>query len=79
MHSFIPTFPYSPYTVSVYPIQQEPGLWFPTYLIRRYVSGAERVVANVTMRSSTHATEREAIRAGVEAGSNAVDRLATSH
>lgn len=76
--AFSSTTPPSPYTVAVYPIQQEPGVWFPTYLIRRYAASMERVVANVTIRGSTHATEREAVRAGIRAGSNAIHRLSTS-
>lgn len=78
MHTFTQKPPRSPYTVAVYPIQQEPGVWFPTYLIRRYVAGMERVVANVTMRAATFATEREAIRAGTAAGSDAIEQLAAA-
>lgn len=75
MTTFFPTLPASPYTVAVYPIQQEPGVWFPTYLIRRYAAGIERVVANVTMRGSTHRTKCEAIRAGMTAGAAEVRKL----
>lgn len=75
MTTFIPALPASPYTVAVYPIQQEPGVWFPTYLIRRYAAGIERIVANVTMRGSTHKTEREAIRAGIKAGAAEIQKL----
>ncbi|WP_415831412.1 hypothetical protein [Cupriavidus plantarum] len=75
MTTFFPTSPASPYTVAVYPIQQEPGVWFPTYLIRRYAAGIERVVANVTMRASTHSTERDAIRAGIKAGAATIQKL----
>jgi len=53
----------SPYTVSVYPIEQQPGVWFATYMISEYRSGAERVVANVTMRHATHGTEAQAKQA----------------
>ncbi|MCY0857928.1 isochorismatase [Cupriavidus sp. D39] len=47
----------NPYTVSVYPIQQEPGVWFATYLIAEYKNGSECIVANVSMRHATHGTE----------------------
>ena len=37
----------TPYTVSVYPIQQEPGLWFATYMIAEYRNGGLFVDAGV--------------------------------
>lgn len=53
----------NPYTVSVYPIQQEPGVWFATYLIAEYKNGSECIVANVSMRHATHDTEAQAKQA----------------
>ncbi|MGO4814141.1 isochorismatase [Cupriavidus sp. 2MCAB6] len=53
----------NPYTVSVYPIQQEPGVWFATYLIAEYKNGSECIVANVSMRHATHGTEAQAKQA----------------
>jgi len=53
----------NPYTVSVYPIQQEPGVWFATYLIAEYRNGSECIVANVSMRHATHGTEAQAKQA----------------
>ncbi|MBF6986257.1 MULTISPECIES: isochorismatase [Cupriavidus] len=64
-----------PYTVSVYPIQQEPGLWFATYMIAEYRNGAERIVANVAMRHDTHRTEARACLAARRAGERAAARL----
>ncbi|WP_454719493.1 MULTISPECIES: isochorismatase [Cupriavidus] len=61
----------SPYTVSVYPIQQQPGVWFATYMISEYRGGAEHVVANVTMRHATHGTEAQAKQAARTAAERA--------
>ncbi len=69
----------TPYTVSVYPIEQEPGVWFATYLISEYSDGMERIVANVSMRHNVHGTESLARHAGRLAGTAAITRLATRH
>jgi len=69
----------SPYTVSVYPIEQEPGVWFAAYLIREYKDGMERVVANVAMRHDTHRTAARAKHAARCAGEGAITRLAARH
>ncbi|MEM5275566.1 isochorismatase [Cupriavidus taiwanensis] len=66
---------HNPYTVSVYPIEQEPGLWFATYMIAEYRNGAERIVANVAMRHDTHRSEARARRAARRAGEQAAARL----
>ncbi|MEM5432269.1 isochorismatase [Cupriavidus oxalaticus] len=66
---------HSPYTVSVYPIQQEPGLWFATYMIAEYRNGAERIVANVAMRHDTHRSEAHARQSARRAGERAAARL----
>ncbi|WP_051974929.1 hypothetical protein [Cupriavidus necator] len=66
---------HNPYTVSVYPIQQEPGLWFATYMIAEYRNGAERIVANVAMRHDTHRSEARARQAARHAGESAAARL----
>lgn len=65
----------NPYTVSVYPIQQEPGLWFATYMIAEYRNGAERIVANVAMRHDTHRSEARARQAARRAGECAAARM----
>lgn len=65
----------NPYTVSVYPIQQEPGLWFATYLIAEYCDGAERIVANVALRHDTHRTEAGARQSARRTGEHAAGRL----
>ena len=65
----------SPYTVSVYPIEQEPGVWFATYLISEYSDGMERILANVSMRHNVHGTEALARHAARTAGRAAVARL----
>jgi len=65
----------NPFTVSVHPIQQEPGVWFANYMIAEYRNGAERIVANVSMRHATHGTEAEAKRAARCAGENAAARM----
>ncbi|WER44674.1 isochorismatase [Cupriavidus sp. WKF15] len=62
----------TPFTVSVYPIQQEPGVWFANYMISEYKDGAERIVANVSMRHATHHTEAKARQAARHAGESAV-------
>ena len=69
----------SPYTVSVYPIEQEPGVWFATYLINEYRDGTERILANVSMRHNVHGTEALARNAARLAGRAAVARLARHH
>lgn len=69
----------SPYTVSVYPIEQEPGVWFATYLISEYCDGMERILANVSMRHNVHGTEALARQAARLAGSAAIARLAPRH
>ncbi|MGM3276680.1 isochorismatase [Ralstonia sp. 24A2] len=69
----------SPYTVSVYPIEQEPGVWFATYLINEYSDGVERILANVSMRHSVHRTEALARNAARLAGRAAIARLAPRH
>lgn len=69
----------SPYTVSVYPIEQEPGVWFPTYLISEYRDGMEHILANVSMRTDVHRTEALARHAGRHAGSMAIARLRPRH
>ncbi|KHK55927.1 isochorismatase [Ralstonia sp. A12] len=69
----------SPYTVSVYPIQQEPGVWFATYLISEYREGAERILANVSMRHNVHGTEALAKNAARLAGRVAIARLVHRH
>ncbi|AEG71037.1 conserved hypothetical protein (plasmid) [Ralstonia solanacearum Po82] len=61
----------NPFTVSVYPIQQEPGLWFANYMISEYMNGAERIVANVSMRHVTHCSEAAARHATRRAGESA--------
>ncbi|KAB0471207.1 isochorismatase [Ralstonia insidiosa] len=66
----------SPYTVSVYPIEQEPGIWFATYLISEYSDGVERILANVSMRHNVHGTEALARHAARLAGRAAIARLA---
>jgi hypothetical protein len=66
---------HNPYTVSVYPIQQEPGIWFATYMIAEYRNGAERIVANVAMRHDTHRSEARARQAARRAGEHAAARL----
>jgi hypothetical protein len=65
----------TPFTVSVYPIQQEPGVWFAAYMISEYKDGAERIVANVSMRHATHHTETKACQAARRAGESAVARI----
>jgi len=65
----------TPYTVSVYPIQQEPGVWFANYMISEYRNGAERVVANVSMRHTTHHSESKAKQAARRAGESAAVRM----
>lgn len=65
----------TPFTVSVYPIQQEPGVWFANYMISEYKDGAECVVANVSMRHATHHTEAKARHAARRAGESAVARI----
>ena len=66
----------SPYTVAVYPIEQEPGVWFATYLISEYKDGMERVLANVALREDTHRTAAKAKQAARRAGEGAVAHLA---
>lgn len=66
---------HNPYTVSVYPIEQEPGLWFATYMIAEYRDGAERIVANVAMRHDTHRSEARARQSARRAGERAAARL----
>jgi len=68
----------SPYTVSVYPIEQEPGVWFATYLISEYKGGMERILANVSLRTDVHRTEARARHAARRAGRVAIARLAAS-
>ncbi|GAA0843046.1 hypothetical protein [Cupriavidus pauculus] len=65
----------TPFTVSVYPIQQEPGLWFANYMISEYSDGAERIVANVSMRHATFGTEAKARQAARHAGESAIARM----
>lgn len=65
----------TPFTVSVYPIQQEPGVWFANYMISEYKDGAERIVANVSMRHATHHTEAKARQAARHAGEHAVAHI----
>ncbi|MCO5399212.1 isochorismatase [Ralstonia soli] len=69
----------SPYTVSVYPIEQEPGVWFATYLISEYSDGVERILANVSMRHNVHGTEARARQAARRAGRAAIARLTPGH
>ncbi len=69
----------SPYTVSVYPIEQEPGVWFATYLISEYSDGVERILANVSMRHNVHGTEALARNAARLAGRAAIAGLAPRH
>ncbi|CAJ0714998.1 hypothetical protein LMG6871_01295 [Ralstonia edaphis] len=69
----------SPYTVSVYPIEQEPGVWFATYLINEYRDGTERLLANVSMRHNVHGTEALARNAARLAGRAAIARLTRRH
>ncbi|MGS0622364.1 isochorismatase [Ralstonia sp. VS2407] len=69
----------SPYTLSVYPIEQEPGVWFATYLINEYRDGTERILANVSMRHNVHGTEALARNAARLAGRAAIARLAPHH
>lgn len=65
----------TPFTVSVYPIQQEPGVWFANYMISEYRDGAERIVANVSMRHATHHSKSKAKHAARRAGESAVARM----
>ena len=65
----------TPFTVSVYPIQQEPGVWFANYMISEYKNGAERVVANVSMRHATHCSEARAKQAARRAGERIAARM----
>lgn len=65
----------TPFTVSVYPIQQQPGVWFANYMIAEYRNGAERIVANVSMRHATHRSEAEARKAARRAGESAAARM----
>lgn len=65
----------TPFTVSVYPIQQEPGVWFANYMISEYHDGTERIVANVSMRHATHRSESNAKQAARRAGEHAAARL----
>lgn len=65
----------TPFSVSVYPIQQEPGVWFANYMISEYKDGAERIVANVSMRHATHHTKANARQAARSAGESAVGHL----
>jgi len=65
----------NPFTVSVHPIQQQPGVWFANYMIAEYRNGAERIVANVSMRHATHHTEAEAKQAARFAGESAAARM----
>ncbi|MGO4303247.1 isochorismatase [Cupriavidus sp. RAF12] len=67
----------SPYTVAVYPIEQQPGVWFAAYLISEYKDGTERVLANVVMRHDTHRSAAKAKQAARSAGERAIARLAT--
>ena len=69
----------SPYTVSVYPIEQEPGVWFATYLINEYRDGAERILANVSLRHNVHGSEALATHAARVAGRADIARLAPHH
>ncbi|ABF12034.1 hypothetical protein [Cupriavidus metallidurans] len=66
---------FTPFTVSVYPIQQEPGIWFASYMISEYRGGAERVVANVSMRHVTHGSEAKAKQAARNAGDGVVAHM----
>ncbi|CCF95701.1 MULTISPECIES: hypothetical protein [Ralstonia solanacearum species complex] len=68
-----------PYTVSVYPIEQEPGVWFAAYLISEYSDGTERILANVSMRHNVHGTEALARNAARLAGRAAIARLVPRH
>lgn len=63
----------------MYPIEQEPGVWFAAYLIREYKDGMEHVVANVAMRHDTHRTAAQAKHAARCAGEGAMARLAARH
>lgn len=65
----------TPFTVSVYPIQQAPGVWFANYMISEYRNGAERVVANVSMRHATHGSEAKAKQAARRAGESVAVRM----
>ncbi|WER48720.1 isochorismatase [Cupriavidus sp. WKF15] len=65
----------TPFNVSVYPIQQQPGVWFANYMIAEYRNGAERIVANVSMRHCTHRSEAEARKAAHRAGESAAARM----
>ncbi|AOY94533.1 isochorismatase [Cupriavidus sp. USMAA2-4] len=65
----------TPFTVSVYPIQQEPGIWFANYVISEYRNGVEQVVANVSMRHATHRSEARAKQAARSAGERAAAHL----
>lgn len=69
----------TPYTVSVYPIEQEPGVWFATYLISEYRDGMERILDNVSMRHNVHGTESLARHAARLAGKAAIARLTARH
>ena len=69
----------TPFTVSVYPIQQEPGVWFANYMISEYRNGAERIVANVSMRHATHHSEAKARQAARRAGESAAARMRLRH
>lgn len=59
----------------MYPIQQEPGVWFANYMISEYRNGAEHIVANISMRHATHRSEAKAKQAARQAGKNAVARM----
>lgn len=65
----------TPLSVSVYPIQQAPGVWFANYMISEYRNGAERIVANVSMRHATHHSEAKAKQAARRAGESAAARM----
>lgn len=65
----------TPYTVSVYPIQQAPNVWFANYMISEYSDGTERIVANVSMRHATHPSESKAKHAARQAGEHAAARM----
>ncbi|AZG16689.1 isochorismatase [Cupriavidus pauculus] len=69
----------TPFTVSVYPIQQAPGVWFANYMISEYRNGAEHVVANVSMRHATHRSETKAKQAARQAGERVAVRMRQQH
>ncbi|MGN5478913.1 isochorismatase [Cupriavidus basilensis] len=46
-------------------------------MIREYRDGAERVVANVSLRHATHGTETKARQAARRAGEHAVARMSS--